>query len=231
MTKLLSYLDHTTISDSTSPIEYKRDGYRQRYLTINGEEIANTGIDCETCLFLVKVSGAKKINPTFLSNKLNDGLTELTNEFVAKLSCIIPNGQYIVALLKVYPRLKRQADGSEYYKIGSRLVGRGKKIEEYVVPFQPSESLDQTVIHEYMKKTEIKEAPTALCVSFLDIKFPLFDINFDEIWLHSYYLLDGHHKILAAAKARKPITMITFISIDESFASKDQVMKLIQALK
>ncbi|MET3287610.1 UNVERIFIED_CONTAM: hypothetical protein ABID98_000180 [Brevibacillus sp. OAP136] len=230
MTKLLSFIEKTTISGSTSPIEYKRGGYHQRYLTINGEEIANTGIDCETCLFLVDVSGAKITNPTIISNIMNEGLTELSHDFITELSCIIPNGQYVVALLRVYPRLKNQADGNEYYQIGSRQVDRGKKIEEYIVPIQPSESLDQSVILDYMNEMEGNKVPTVLSVSFLDIKFPLDDLSFDEIWLHTHFLLDGHHKILAAAKAKKPITMISFLSIDESFASLEQIGELIQAL-
>lgn len=230
MTKLLSYIDNTVIKESTSPIEYKRAGFRQRYLTINGEEIANTGIDCETCLFLVQVSGAKWKNPITISSNLNDGLTELSHDIVTELSCLIPNGQYVVALLRVHPRLKKQSDGSEYYRVGSREFAYGKKIEEYLVPIQPSESLNQSVVQEYIKIVETSSSPTALCVSFLDIKYPLNELNSDEIWLHTHYLLDGHHKMYAAAKAKKPVTMISFISIDESFAQREQIEKLIQLL-
>ena len=231
MTKLLSYLDNTVISESTSPIQYKRAGFRQRYLTLNGEEIANTGIDCETCLFLVQVSGAKWKNPKNISRNLNDGITELSHDFVTDLSCIIPNGRYVVALLSVYPRFKRQADGSEYYRVGSRQFAYGKKVEEYLVPIQPTETLDQSVIQEYIKSIETKSTlPTTLSVSFLDSKYPLNDLNFNEIWLHTHYLLDGHHKMFAAAKAKKPVTMISFVSIDESFAKSEQIEKLIQLL-
>ncbi|WP_157128149.1 hypothetical protein [Brevibacillus parabrevis] len=49
MTQMVSYINDFAIRDSTLPIEDKRAGYHQRYLTIKGEEIANTGIDCETC--------------------------------------------------------------------------------------------------------------------------------------------------------------------------------------
>ncbi len=231
MTKIVSYINDFAISDSTSPIEYKRAGYHQRYLTINGEEIANTGIDCETCLFYVEVSGAEWKNPRGISANLNNGLTELNHDFVSELSCIVPNGQYVVALFKAYPRLKRQADGSEYYQIGSRRVGSGKKIEEYIVPIQPSGSLDQSVIEKYMKTGKGNVNPTAVCVSFLDTKFPLNDIHFDELWLHTHYLLDGHHKMFAAAHAKMPVSMLSFLSIDESFASRAQIDKLIQALR
>ncbi|WP_409178551.1 hypothetical protein [Brevibacillus fortis] len=51
MSKLLSYKE-IRISSSTSPIEYKQAGYRQRYLTIEGKEIANTGIIVKPVFFM-----------------------------------------------------------------------------------------------------------------------------------------------------------------------------------
>ncbi|MCM3142322.1 hypothetical protein [Brevibacillus sp. MER 51] len=68
MSKLLSYKE-IRISSSTSPIAYKQAGYRQRFLTIEGKEIANTGIDCETCLFYADVSGMDMKSATKISNR------------------------------------------------------------------------------------------------------------------------------------------------------------------
>ncbi|UED72818.1 hypothetical protein [Brevibacillus sp. DP1.3A] len=91
MSKLLSYKE-ISIRSSTSPIEYKRAGYRQRYLTIEGKDIANTGIDCETCLFYAIASGMDMKNSTKISNKLNQGIITLDQDFMSDLSCLIPNG-------------------------------------------------------------------------------------------------------------------------------------------
>ncbi|WP_254495257.1 hypothetical protein [Brevibacillus sp. RS1.1] len=68
MSKLLSYKE-IHIRSSTSPIAYKQAGYRQRFLTIEGKEIANTGIDCETCLFYASASGMDMKSATKISNK------------------------------------------------------------------------------------------------------------------------------------------------------------------
>lgn len=225
MSKLLSYKE-IRISSSTSPIEYKQAGYRQRYLSIEGKEIANTGIDCETCLFYADVSGMDLKNSTKISNKLNQGIHTLDQDFMSDLSCLIPNGHYIATLLKVYPRVKREAYGTEYYKAGLRNISSMRKIEEYIVPIQSSESLNPIAINDYMDRVDLKETPTALSISFLDIKYPL--NHFEEVWVYSHFLLDGHHKMFAANKAKKAITLLSFLSIDESFANKDQVEKLFQ---
>ncbi|MGG4441280.1 hypothetical protein [Brevibacillus fortis] len=227
MSKLLSYKE-IRISSSTSPIEYKSAGYRQRYLAIERKEIANTGIDCETCLFYAGVSGMDMKNPTKISNKLNQGIHTLDQDFISDLSCLIPNGHYVVTLLKVYPRVKREAHGTEYYKAGLRNMSSMRKIEEYIVPIQSSESLNPISINEYIERVDVKETPTALSISFLDIKYPLKD--FDEVWVYSHFLLDGHHKMFAAGKAKKAITLLSFLSIDESFANKEQIDKLFHVL-
>ncbi|MBG9940575.1 hypothetical protein ABE237_25390 [Brevibacillus formosus] len=227
MSKLLSYKE-IHIRSSTSPIEYKRAGYRQRFLTIEGKEIANTGIDCETCLFYAEASGMDMKNATKISNKLNRGINRLDQGFLSDLSCLIPNGHYIATLLKVYPRMKREAIGSEYYKAGLRSISSMKKIEEYIVPIQSSESLNHVAINDYVERVNAEETPTALSISFLDIKYPL--NHFDEIWVYSHFLLDGHHKMFAANKAKKAITLLSFLSIDESFANKEQLGNLFQVL-
>lgn len=53
---------------------------------------------------------------------------------------------------------------------------------------------------------------------------------FYKEWVYSHFLLDGHHKMFAANKAKKAITLLSFLSIDQSFANKDQVEKLFQVL-
>ncbi|MCC8435935.1 hypothetical protein HP567_015430 [Brevibacillus sp. M2.1A] len=227
MSKLLSYKE-IRISSSTSPIAYKQAGYRQRFLTIEGKEIANTGIDCETCLFYADVSGMDMKSPTKISNKLNQGINTLDEDFMSDLSCLIPNGHYIATLLKVYPRMKREAYGTEYYKAGLRNISSMKKIEEYIVPIQSSESLNHVAINDYVERVNVEETPTALSISFLDIKYPL--NHFDEIGVYSHFLLDGHHKMFAANKAKKAITLLSYLSIDESFANKEQLGNIFQVL-
>ncbi|MBY0051605.1 hypothetical protein [Brevibacillus agri] len=79
-----------------------------------------------------------------------------------------------------------------------------------------------------MKRIDSNETPTALGISFLDIKRPLHDKK-EEVWIYSHFLLDGHHKMFAAAEAKKAIGLLAFLSLDESFASKEQIDTLFRA--
>ncbi|MGG4453033.1 hypothetical protein [Brevibacillus porteri] len=184
------------------------------HLNLKVKEIANTGIDCETCLFYADVSGMDMKNSTKISNQLNQGINTLDQAFMSDLSCLIPNGHYIATLLKVYPRMKREAYGTEYYKAGLRNIRSMRKMEEYIVPIQASKSLNPVAINDYMER--------------VDIKYPFH--HFDEVWVYSHFLLDGHHKMFAANKAKKAIILLSFLSIDESFSSKKQIDKLFQVL-
>ncbi len=58
-----------------------------------------------------------------------------------------------------------------------------RKSEEYIVPIQSSESLNPIAINDYMERLDVKETPTALSISFLDIKYPV--NHFDEVWVYS----------------------------------------------
>jgi hypothetical protein len=44
-----------------------------------------------------------------------------------------------------------------------------------------------------------------------------------EHWCFPSLLIDGHHKVFAAAKLKKPITMLTFLAIDDGTADSPQI--------
>lgn len=230
MSRLISHCN-TQVTTSISPIEFKMDGYYQRYLTKNGQELAYTGIECETCLFYFSSTGISVSVPKSISKLLNKGFNELSQDVLDKLRQIIPTGEYIVLLLKVYPRLKHHFNNEEYYKSGSRKMIRNKKLEEHIVPLQYGSSLDKNTINQYIQEIMSGKMPTALSISFLDIKYPRDDIYYDECWVLTHFLLDGHHKIYASAKAKKPISLISFLSIDHSFSDSKHMDKLLQILK
>ncbi|WP_134684378.1 hypothetical protein [Brevibacillus migulae] len=220
------------ISSSSSSLGISEADYYQRYLTIDGHKIASTGIFCETCLFLFEILGEPKCNSYSISNLLNQGESNISDSLVTELTAIFPNGRFSVLLLKVYPRFKKQSNvRGEYYRIGSREIGFSKKIVEYIVPFQKGETLDESTVNDYMKELEMGLVPTALAISFLDIKYPQNDFIYVERWEMSHYLLDGHHKMLAAAKAKRPITLISFLSLDRSYSDQNHIEKLLKVLK
>lgn len=229
MSKLISY-SNTQINTSISPIELKMGGYNQRYIMKNGQELAYTGIECETCLFYFNSTGISTSIPRGISNLLNQGINDLGQDTLDTLGQIIPNDKYLVLLLKVYPRLKHQFNSGEYYKTGSREIMRNKKLEEYIVPLQSGSSLDTTTISNYAQEIKSGNLPTALSISFLDIKHPRDDIHYDECWVLTHFLLDGHHKIYASANAKKPISLISFLAIESSFSTSQHIDTLLRIL-
>lgn len=230
MSQLLTY-KYANITKSSSPIAYKSGGYYQRYLTVNGQDLANTGIDCETCLFYLEVSGGDIKRSEEISNRLNQGLTDINPEMINELSAIIPRGRYFVSLLKIYPRIKKNNEDKEYYKVGSRTFRNVKKIEEYLAPIQKIDALNSDRINEYVASLHAGKMPIALSLSFLDLKRPLNEVYYEETSLFSHFLIDGHHKVHASYLAKKPILLLSFLSIDYSFSKLDDMKRVLNELK
>jgi len=57
----------------------------------------------------------------------------------------------------------------------------------------------------------------------------VFDTGVTEVPGH--YLLDGHHKTFAAASMSKPITLLSFLSLGESLATKQEIDTLFDVLQ
>jgi hypothetical protein len=45
-------------------------------------------------------------------------------------------------------------------------------------------------------------------------------------WCFTHFLLDGHHKMQAAAESALPLRLLAIVSIDHSLADRDQVLQL-----
>jgi hypothetical protein len=85
----------------------------------------------------------------------------------------------------------------------------------------PEASLDPDRIAFYAEALREGRRPTAVALSVLDVKGPA-DDGVDH-WCLAHYLVDGHHKVAAAAYIQKEITLIAFIALDHGVASEAQV--------
>ncbi|HEX2703634.1 MAG TPA: hypothetical protein VHM72_09405, partial [Solirubrobacteraceae bacterium] len=45
-------------------------------------------------------------------------------------------------------------------------------------------------------------------------------------WCFTHFLLDGHHKMQAAAESGLPLRLLAIVSIEHSLAERDQVLRL-----
>ncbi len=227
-----------------------------RFLTVEGKPAYHLGNVCGTCnFFFERLEGAnRKISPTHVAKELRCGLTGLDIGLIEQVKLIMPKGEYIVSLLEVSPY--QVALGTEtdyfsteqvelwgidgfwgmphnpmvpYYRSGNRRFEQNKAIFEFIIPMYPANWLNQKTVAQYKVRLEESRSPTALALSVLDVKQPA---NWDEgqgvteHWCLAHYIIDGHHKILAAAEKSMPLTLLSFLSIKESIATEDNIKRL-----
>lgn len=95
-----------------------------------------------------------------------------------------------------------------------------------LAPMEPPHVLDRDRIDHFRRELESGARPAALGVSALDVRAKAVDPGpaADEAWIDATawclttLLLDGHHKVQAAAEAGKPIQLLTFVSRAASVA-------------
>lgn len=101
--------------------------------------------------------------------------------------------------------------------VGPRPAAR-KWFVHLIVPLHPIDELDRARIDQYRSDIASGSRPVALAVSMLDIRAPEFVRNEDmyaEHWTLSSFVLDGHHKIQAAAELGAPIRVLVFATADD----------------
>jgi len=103
----------------------------------------------------------------------------------------------------------------------------------FVIPMFPLTWLDQEKLIHYKDEIAHGGQPTAFTLSVLDIKQPAFchgDPEITEHWCLAHYLLDGHHKTYAAAQQNAPLNLVSFLAVDESLASEEEIKSALAAL-
>ena len=127
-----------------------------------------------------------------------------------------------------YPRVT-------YYRAGQSKISfdRGRLVSvgslfEFVVPMIPEQLLNPARISDYEVRIKAGAMPTAVALSVLDVKGPA--MRGIDHWCFAHYLLDGHHKVAAAARTGDPITLITFLATDHGVASMAEIEAAFAAL-
>jgi hypothetical protein len=126
---------------------------------------------------------------------------------------------------------------TEYYRTGSQGFGAHAKLFEFIVPMFPHGWLKPKVIDEYKEKLERGGRPTAVGLGILDAKSPaVFNVKkplptITEHWCLPSFLIDGHHKVYAAASIGKEITLLTYLALAEGTATSSQTDALPNLLR
>lgn len=231
-----------------------------RYLTVEGKKAFHIGNVCGTCsFFFERLEGANKsVNAEAVVDALNKGVLSLEPSIIQALALIVPDGKYKLLLQEVLPRLVRPGeeadyfvdeqvalwgvDGfwglphfpkTEYYRLPTKLMNEGRGIFEFLVPMFPHNWLDQKRLAEYDTVYNNGEMPSAVSISILDIKSPADWDGEQDItshWCLAHYVVDGHHKVYAAAKNGKPLTLLSFLAVNQGVSSEEEINELMRAL-
>lgn len=231
-----------------------------RYLTVGGKNAYHIGNICNTCAFFFeRLEGANQsVNAQEVADALNDGVSELNPSLVNALAKIVPSQKYQVLLQKVQPKsIRLGGDGDyfaheqvdlwgvngfwglphspkiEYYRTVDLAVSPNELFYEFLVPMFPNTWLGAARINEYSDLLSNGKMPTAVAISVLDVKSPSDFEDGQEVtshWCLTHYIIDGHHKVHAAALVKKPVTLISFLAIDRCISSAEEIEKMLAVL-
>lgn len=88
---------------------------------------------------------------------------------------------------------------------------------------------DRERVAEYGERMAQGTVPTAVAVSTLDRCQPAVSLQSTDEYEHwglTHFLLNGHHKLEAAASAGRPVQLLSLLAMDESLSGPDDHHRL-----
>lgn len=211
---------------------------------------------CGTCpvLFQRMEGATSTLSIAELQDRLGQGLSGIDSGVLAAFAGLLPAAAYLPMLLRVTPRLVTPAAQGDYfaheqvatwglssfwglpenprtpyYRTFETPVTDSSHLYEFVVPMVPPMWNDRARVRLHAQALQASSLPTAVAVSTLDIsQLALADHSSDhyEHQALTHFLLDGHHKLEAAATTGRPLQLLTLVSIDASLAKEADVLRL-----
>lgn len=253
-------LDHAApVRLGTHDAALRFSGFREpggRHLIVDGAEAFELSFPCGSCALLFRRldEGARALAADALHDHLDEGVPAIDDPSLRDLvSTILPEGTYLPLLLSIEPVLVAPGDDHDYfsreqvahrgidptlgapedpatgyYRGPTRTTGDHETLFEFLVPMVPPDWNDRERVASYEERLRAGGAATVLAVSVLDRTQP-----FDSADAHTglvHFVLDGHHKLEAAARLGVPVTVLSFISVDASLADEATVAGLPELL-
>jgi hypothetical protein len=232
-------------------------GYSNRYLAVDGAVTFDLGFPCASCTTLFQRVDQSKvpISPHEVSARLNAGLTELDDELVDTISRALPIGRYFLVTRTVEPQMVRHGDAAdffstkysrlsevehdpatEYFLLANRrlprssLFGSDAGFVEVAVPLYPTSLCDNAVVTDWEGRLLADAKPTALALSVPQVLEDR-EGHVQTTFVLTHFLLDGHHKMLAASRAPQRIQILAAINLEhrpKDFWSVDTIVTLLK---
>jgi hypothetical protein len=230
-----------------------QDGVGRRVLFLDDQPAFELSFWCGTCQFLFRrlESANERLSIADLRRRLTDGVDGLDEEVISRFADLLPRGAYLPLLLTVTPRLVHPVQEGDYfaeeqvatwgldsfwglpeyphtpyYRTFDTPVDGDAHLHEFVVPMVPPTWNDQVTVAGHAEALSRSASPTAVAISTLDVCQPAMDDGSTDHHAHwglTHFLLDGHHKMQAAAEGGRPLQLLSLLSLDGSLATAEQV--------
>jgi hypothetical protein len=114
-----------------------------------------------------------------------------------------------------------------------------KRFFHFLAPMEPPHTYDAERVDLYRQMLAGGARPVAVGVSVLDVRAPAVipwdkggddGYEYGEHWCLATYVIDGHHKIEAAARDSRPVDLLSFLARDASIASDQDLDAVISTL-
>lgn len=123
---------------------------------------------------------------------------------------------------------------SFYYRTFETSVGDAAHLYEFVVPMVPPTWNDRGRVAQYEQIRGQGTTPTAVALSTLDVCQPALAGPSGDYYAHwglTHFLLDGHHKLEAAARRGGVVQILAFVSLSDSLATFAELQRLPELLQ
>jgi hypothetical protein len=209
---------------------------------------------CGTCQFLFeRLEGATTTLSPDGTDGLASGPDGLDEEMISQFALLLPEGQYQPLLLQIEPRLINPSKAGDYfaeeqvatwgfesfwglpvyprtpyYRTYETAIGDDAHLYEFVVPMVPPSWNERGRVSAYAAELTGGATPAAVAVSILDVCAPADEQGPDYYthWALTHFLLDGHHKMQAAAETGRPLRLLSLLAVDAGLAEAAQVAEL-----
>jgi hypothetical protein len=250
MTRVLAH-ETMTLSVPTPRLGLAWDKSPDRYLTIGGVPAYQLAFPCGTCgLVLRRQPDAPpgQLRVDHVRDRLAAGLDRLDRDIIEAFAEQLPRGDYLVLLTDVVPHMATPDSAEDYfateqprtwqhpssryttaptnisyYRCGHARLSPEADLFQFAVPMHDPDQNDPATVARYSGHGW-RQRPTAVALGLLDISGPWFSTR--RHWGLFHFLLDGHHKTAAAATLRRPLRLLTLISVTESLASAEAIHQL-----
>ncbi|MGA9147965.1 MAG: hypothetical protein WBZ04_10430 [Candidatus Nanopelagicales bacterium] len=232
----------------------------QRFLWIEDRPAFELSFWCGTCPFLFKrLEGASRtLSIPELADRLAVGIAGIDVEVVSAFADLLPSGLYQPLLTTIEPKLVfpmkpgdyfadeqvatwnverfwglPQYPQTPYYRTFETAVSDNAHLYEFVVPMVPPTWNVPTRVAAMANRLAHSGEPTAVAVSTLDVCRPAMNVgtrDFYQHWGLTHFVLDGHHKLQAAAELGLPLQLLSLLAIDFSLADLEQIHRIPELL-